>query len=72
MLLKHTFFDVPTDSRFATTLHFLEDKKLQKSLIESGFEKSTLLVTGNPMFDESLKKSLVLKNLFKKLVTIWI
>ena len=66
MLLKHIIFDIPTDSRFANTLHFLEDAKLQKSLIESGFKKSTLLLTGNPMFDESLKKSLIQKNLFKK------
>ena len=57
VLLKHNLFDTATDSRFATTLHLLEDEKLKDSLIESGFDKSTLLVTGNPIFDESLQKS---------------
>ena len=57
MILKHTLLDIPTDSRFANTIHFLEDEKLQKSLMESGFQKSTLIVTGNPIFDKSLKKS---------------
>ncbi len=63
MLLKHNLFDTATDSRFANTLHFLEDEKLKNSLIESGFDASTLLVTGNPIFDESLQKSLEQKNL---------
>ncbi len=63
MLLKHNLFDIATDSRFANTLHFLEDEKLKNSLIESGFDISTLLVIGNPIFDESLQKSLERKNL---------
>jgi|APSaa5957512535_1039671.scaffolds.fasta_scaffold04101_3 hypothetical protein len=65
LLLKHNFFDAAIDSRFANTLHFLEDKKLKNSLIESGFDKSTLIVTGNPIFDESLQNSLKQKNSFQ-------
>ncbi len=49
MIFKHHLLDTSTDSRFATTIHFLEDEKLQKFLVESGFEKSSLIVTGNPM-----------------------
>ena len=56
MLFTQSLFNTPIDSRFSTTLHFLEDGKLQKSLIKSGFQKSTLIVTGNPIFDEPLKK----------------
>ena len=66
MLLKHNLFDVATDSRFANTIHFLEDEKLQKSLIEAGFEKSTLIVTGNPIFDNALQKSLEQKSPLEK------
>ena len=66
MLLKHNLLDVATDSRFANTIHFLEDKNLQKSLIEAGFEKSTLIVTGNPIFDKALQKSLEQKNSLEK------
>ena len=66
MLLKHNLFDVATDSRFANTIHFLEDNNLQKSLIEAGFEKSTLIVTGNPIFDKALQKSLEQKNSLEK------
>lgn len=58
MLLKHNLLDVGIDSRFANTIHFLEDEKLQKSLVYVGFEKSTLIVTGNPIFDKALQKSL--------------
>lgn len=56
-LLKHTLFNIETDSRFSTTLHLLEDEKLKTKLITSGFDESTLLVTGNPIFDEALQKS---------------
>ena len=66
MLLKHNLLDIETDSRFANTIHFLEDKNLQKSLIEAGFEKSTLIVTGNPIFDKALQKSLEQKNPLEK------
>ncbi len=66
MLLKHNLFDLATDSRFANTVHFLEDKKLQNSLMESGFQESTLIVTGNPIFDQALKKSLENNTLLKK------
>ncbi len=66
MLLKHNLFDIATDSRFANTVHFLEDKKLQNSLMGSGFQESTLIVTGNPIFDQSLKKSLENNTFLKK------
>jgi len=66
MIFKHHLLDTPTDSRFSTTIHFLEDEKLQKWLIKSGFQKSSLIVTGNPMFDEPLKKSFNKKNPLEK------
>ena len=66
MLLKRSISDTATDSRFASTLHFLEDEKLQNTLVASGFDKSTLLVTGNPIFDKSLQKSSKQDNFFKQ------
>ncbi len=56
ILFTQSLLNTPLDSKFSTTLHLLEDSKLQKSLIKSGFQKSTLIVTGNPIFDEPLKK----------------
>ena len=44
------------DSRFANTLHWLESESLVESLVKSGFDKSSLVVTGNPMLDESYEK----------------
>ena len=66
MLLKHNLLDLQTDSRFANTIHFLEDEKLQEILVEAGFPKSTLIVTGNPLFDKSLQKSLEQKTIGRK------
>ena len=44
------------DSRFANTVHFLDSEILLKAFHESGFEKSTLVVIGNPMYDEAFRK----------------
>lgn len=49
------------DSRFANTLHFLDNESLLKTFLGSGFDKSTLIVTGNPMYDETYRKLTQLK-----------
>ena len=43
------------DSRFANTIHWLESESLVEPLIKSGFDKSSLIVTGNPMYDIAFK-----------------
>lgn len=62
--ILHTIFNiwkyVLTDTnnpRFASnTIQFLENNELEKYLIKSGFKKSNLIVTGNPMYDDIFKK----------------
>lgn len=44
------------DSRFANTLHWLENESLIEPLLKNGFDKSSLVVTGNPMYDYSYRK----------------
>jgi len=44
------------DSRFANNLHWLESESLVQVLTKSGFDKSSLIVSGNPMLDESYEK----------------
>jgi hypothetical protein len=44
------------DSRFANTLHWLESESIVEPLIKNGFDKSSLVITGNPMFDVSYRK----------------
>jgi hypothetical protein len=43
------------DSRFANTIHCLGTESLVEPLIKSGFDKSSLIVTGNPMYDAAFK-----------------
>jgi len=44
------------DPRLAVTMHYLRNKTQEKELLSVGFDPSTLLVTGHPMFDQALKK----------------
>ena len=42
--------------RFANTIHFLDNEKTLKIFLEGGFERSSLVVTGNPMYDSIFNK----------------
>jgi len=44
------------DSRLAVTMHYLRNETQEKELLSVGFDPSTLLVTGHPMFDHAFKK----------------
>ncbi len=40
------------DSKFSITKHYLQNNIIYENLLKNGFEKSSLMVTGNSMFDE--------------------
>lgn len=44
------------DPRFANTLHFLESEILIDRMLKRGFSREKLVITGNPIYDEALKK----------------
>jgi len=44
------------DSRFANDLHWLSSESLVSPLVEAGFDKNTIIVTGDPLFDKQFKK----------------
>lgn len=50
----HRYFQL--DTRFQNDLHWLVSESYFKSAIEAGFNRSTLVLTGNPMFDSLFKK----------------
>jgi hypothetical protein len=53
----HMSYKVPyIDSRFANTLHFLENQNLVERCLKAGYERSSLVVTGNPIYDRAFKK----------------
>ena len=56
VIIKQILTDAPNNSRFANTIHFLEDEHLQNQLLKAGFKKSSLVVTGNPLFDSPFQK----------------
>lgn len=67
MILSKIFqseHDFQHDKRFANTLHLLYGSSLVEPLVKAGYERSTLVVTGNPMFDPLYEKikSLEVKN----------
>jgi len=41
---------------FANELHWLENEQLYETLVESGYSKDSLVVTGNPMYDSVFEK----------------
>lgn len=47
---------IPFDSRFANDLHWLQSEDLIEILVKAGFQKSSLVVTGNPIYDNVLQK----------------
>lgn len=54
------------NSKFANTIHFLENEDLIQQLLDAGYEKSTLVVTGNPIYDSVFQKLSVEKKLLEK------
>lgn len=56
-MISQILNDPPYNPRFSNTLHFLEDENLKKTLLQSGFNKTSLVVTGNPLFDTAFQKS---------------
>ena len=58
------------DSMFAVDLHFLDGEIMMKPLLDAGFKKSTLVVTGNPVHDDifqKLQNSTQISNDYKKI-----
>jgi hypothetical protein len=41
---------------FANTMHWLENKSVYNELHNAGYKKQSLVVTGNPMYDDAFKK----------------
>ena len=58
ILLRHhlSLEILPIDSRFANNLHWLSSESLVLPLIEAGFDKNTIIVTGDPLFDKQFKQ----------------
>lgn len=54
VFLKPTDFLV--DSRFANTIHWMEGEYYYNLAIKNGFDKNTLFLTGNPLYDSVFKK----------------
>ena len=52
------------DPRLAVTKHYLRNETQEKELLSLGFDPTTLLVTGHPMFDQTFKKIKNDKNIF--------
>lgn len=48
-----TVYENLHDPRFACDIHFVETEKLVKELIEKGYNKENLIVTGIPMYDSA-------------------
>lgn len=61
----HTGRDFIVDVRFANTLHWLDSSYYYKPLIDAGFEKSSIVITGNPMYDPVFQKLQKLKPISK-------
>ena len=51
---------------FACDLNFVENEKFEKSLLDDGFKKSSLMVTGSPQYDTMFKKLHTLRPDIKK------
>lgn len=63
VLKWHTSSEIPyLDPRFQNKLQFLESEQMLKPMIGKGFDPSTLVVTGNPLYDGAFKKFRKLEN----------
>lgn len=53
----HISYKIPLiDKRFANSLHFLENESLLERMIQEGFSPSSIVITGNPIFDKIFKR----------------
>lgn len=58
LILKFSFFPLKhLDPRFAITMHFLLNENTYKDMMDHGFDPNSLVVVGNPMFDDVFKKT---------------
>lgn len=55
MYFLETDFDKP-NTKFGLSLYFLESERIIDTLLKTGFERSNLVVTGNPMYDSIFQK----------------
>jgi hypothetical protein len=44
------------DSRFATTIHFAVGENIIQPYVDKGFNSSSIILTGNPIYDSTFKK----------------
>ena len=47
--------------KFENSLHWVSGEELFQVLIDKGFDKSKLVLTGHPMYDQTIKKIKLLK-----------
>jgi hypothetical protein len=62
-LLKMYLIGVGNDPQFAGTLNWVQSENLEKSLLKIGFKKSSLTITGDPMYDKVFKKIKKIKDM---------
>ena len=57
-IIKNMIFDagMGINSRFANNLHWLQNESQYKKFIKAGFDKSSLIITGSPLYDMEFKK----------------
>lgn len=58
ILLKgyYTVIKNPHNPHYSNTIHWLENENLKRKLINKGFDSSSLIVTGNPIHDLTVKR----------------
>ena len=54
------------DPRFSTTIHFVESENLIEPLVNAGFNRSSLILTGNPIYDKIFQKLETLQSSVKR------
>ena len=55
----------PLNSKFANDIHFIHNKKLYEKCIKAGFNESSLVLTGSPLFDDLFTRIQKFKTLEK-------
>jgi len=63
-IIKHE--TTPINSRFAVSKHWVAGEGLVKHLIKAKFKKETIVLTGNPLYDDIINKASSLKPSLKK------
>ena len=69
-LFRFNKINLRFDSRFSVDLHFLDGEIMIKQLLDAGFKKSSLVVTGNPIHDiifQELQNSIDISKNSKKI-----